>query len=69
MKLTAPVRKKAKRYYRIYEKVNHFPKGVGINLDKYPNISKENLATLQNIDGGLVPYVQKDGKLPTCRAY
>ena len=23
MKLTAPVRKKAKRYYRIYEKVNH----------------------------------------------
>lgn len=38
--------------------------GFGIDLGRYQNISKEDLVTLQNTDGGLVPYVQKVGKLP-----
>lgn len=46
------------------KKAYHFQKGFGIDLDKYQNISKEDLVTLQNTDGGLIPYVQKGGKLP-----
>ena len=46
------------------KKAYHFQKGFGIDLGKYENISKENLVTLQNTDGGLIPYVQKGGKLP-----
>ena len=30
----------------------------------FRKISKEDLVTLQNTDGGLIPYVQKGGKLP-----
>ena len=46
------------------KKAYHFQKGFGIDLGKYQNISKEDLVTLQNTDGGLIPYVQKGGKLP-----
>lgn len=47
------------------KKAYHFQKGFGIHLGKYQNTSKEDLVTLQNTDGGLVPYVQKSGKLPS----
>ena len=46
------------------KKAYHFQKGFGIDLGKYQNISKEDLVSLQNTDGGLIPYVQKGGKLP-----
>lgn len=46
------------------KKAYHGQKGFKMDLDKYPNISKEDLATLQNTDGGLIVYVQKGGKLP-----
>jgi len=46
------------------KKAYHGQKGFGIDLDKYVNFSKEDLVTLQNTDGGLIPYVQKGGKLP-----
>lgn len=46
------------------KKVYHFQKGFGVDLGKYPNISKEDLVSLQNTKGGLIPYVQKGGKLP-----
>ena len=46
------------------KKVYHFQKGFGIDLDNYENIGKEDLVTLQNTDGGLIPYVQKGDKLP-----
>ncbi len=46
------------------KKAYHGQKGFGIDLDKYENISKEDLLTLRNTDGGLIPYVQKGGKLP-----
>jgi len=46
------------------KKAYYGQKGFGIDLDKYENISKEDLLTLQNTDGGLIPYVQKNGKLP-----
>ena len=45
------------------KKAYHFQKGFGIDLGKYENISKEDLVSLQNTDGGLIPYVQKGGKL------
>lgn len=45
------------------KKAYHFQKGFGIELDNYQNISKEDLVTLQNTDGGLISYVQKGGKL------
>ena len=45
------------------KKAYHFQKGFGIDLGKYENISKEDLVTLQNTEGGLIPYVQKGGKL------
>lgn len=49
------------------KKAYHFQKGFGVDLDKYENMSKEDLVTLQNTeqnteqntDGGLIPYVQK----------
>lgn len=47
------------------KKAYHFQKGFGIDLGKYQNISKEDLVNLQNTDGGLIPYVQKGGKLPS----
>jgi hypothetical protein len=46
------------------KKAYHFQKGFDIDLGKYQNISKEDLLTLQKTDGGLIPYVQKGGKLP-----
>ena len=46
------------------KKSYHFQKGFGIDLDKYPNITKDDLVTLQHSDGGLIPYVQRGGKLP-----
>ena len=46
------------------KKAYHFQKGFGVDLGKYPNISKEDLVSLQNTEGGLIPYVQKGGKLP-----
>ena len=46
------------------KKAYHFQKGFGIDLGKYQNISKEDLVSLQNTDGGLIPYVRKGGKLP-----
>ena len=46
------------------KKAYHFQKGFGIDLGKYQNISKEDLVSLQNTAGGLIPYVQKGGKLP-----
>ena len=39
------------------KKAYHFQKGFGIDLGKYQNISKEDLVSLQNTDGGLIPYV------------
>ena len=53
------------------KKAYHGQKGFGIDLDKYENISKEDLLTLQNTEGGMIPYVQKGGKLPpiTYRIY
>ena len=46
------------------KKSYHFQKDFGIDLGKYQNISKEDLVSLQNTDGGLIPYVRKGGKLP-----
>lgn len=46
------------------KKSYHFQKGFGIDLDQYPNFHKEDLVSLQNTPGGLIPYVQKGGKLP-----
>jgi hypothetical protein len=46
------------------KKAYHFQKGFGIDLGEYQNIRKEDLVTLQNTDGGLIPYAQKGGKLP-----
>lgn len=46
------------------KKAYHFQKGFNIDLNNYENISKEDLVTLQKTDGGLIPYVQKGGKLP-----
>ena len=45
------------------KKAYHF-QGFGIDPDKYQNISKEDLVSLQKTTGGLIPYVQKGGKLP-----
>ena len=46
------------------KKSYHFQKGFGIDLDKYPGITKEDLVTLQKTEGGLIAYVQKGGRLP-----
>ena len=46
------------------KKAYHIQKGFGIDIDKYDNISKEDLINLQNTEGGLIPYVQKGGRLP-----
>ena len=46
------------------KKAYHFQKGFGIDLDKYENITKEDLVNFQNAKGGLISYVQKGGKLP-----
>ncbi len=46
------------------KKAYHAQKGFGIDLDKYKNINKEDLRTLKNTNGGLIPYVQKGGRLP-----
>lgn len=50
--------------WQCLKKSYHFQKGFGIDLGKYQNINKEDLVTLQNTEGGLIPYVQKGGKLP-----
>lgn len=46
------------------KKAYHGQKGFGLDIDKYENISKEDLINLQNTKGGLIPYVQKGGRLP-----
>ena len=46
------------------KKAYHFQKGFDVDLGKYPTISKEDLVSLQNTEGGLVTYIQKGGKLP-----
>ena len=46
------------------KKSYHFQKGLGINLDKYPDITKDDLVRLQKTEGGLIAYVQRGGKLP-----
>lgn len=43
--------------WQIVKKAYYFQKGFGIDLDKYENISKEDLINLQNADGGLISYV------------
>jgi hypothetical protein len=46
------------------KKAYHGQKGFDIDLGKYRNFSKEDTVALQNTEGGLIPYVQKGGKLP-----
>ena len=45
------------------KKAYHGQKGFGIDVNKYEGITKQDLITLQNTDGDLIPYVQKGGKL------
>ena len=49
--------------WQIAKKAYHGQKGFGLDLDKYDNITKDDLVTLQNTKGGLIKYVQKGGRL------
>jgi len=46
------------------KKAYHGQKCFGLDIDKYENISKEDLIDLQNTKGDLIPYLQKGGRLP-----